>query len=293
MKNEKWTTDEHYVPEVLLRGFTSQYVPCSAKEDVAYRLWRYDLALGVQKQVSVNDICFRKNLYEFFTDHGEITERNYLEKCFGRLETAFGKYRTQLERKAFTTANYRSRCFLNNKEKHFWMAFIVIQMLRNPETLKDATKKCAEFTKQPISDRVARNLALYHCFSIFTEPTEDSMERNLFANLVWSMRNLGFLVLVDNEERLITSERALYVRGLETQNGEIECERVLFPVTAKICLVLQKKQKGYLSNIVLPINDKQRKNVLYWLSREGHKVVYSKHKFDEVELSIIHGNKIP
>lgn len=82
--NNKPTKRQHYIPQVLLRGFSPDYLNKNSSKDVSkYRIFTYNLNKSNQneKAIPIKDICFEKNLYEIKDENENIICINHLEKC--------------------------------------------------------------------------------------------------------------------------------------------------------------------------------------------------------------------
>ncbi|RHQ88520.1 DUF4238 domain-containing protein [Clostridium sp. AF21-20LB] len=111
------TKNQHYIPQVYLRGFSPEYEKGSKSyPNSRYTIYCYDLNVKKQKyeSVPIKSICYIKYLYEVTGHSGEIVLPNYLEHFFAGIEKMFSDFRSGLERKAFIEDNYRTNCFLTN-----------------------------------------------------------------------------------------------------------------------------------------------------------------------------------
>ena len=123
---------------MYLRGFSPEYSRLENCEKKRYTIYFYDFEKErmIENSVPIKSVCYEKNLYEVTGDDGDIVCINYLETCLSGLEHMFGKYRSDLEAKAFNKENYKIKCFLKRGEKAFWITYMTIQILRLPETLE-------------------------------------------------------------------------------------------------------------------------------------------------------------
>lgn len=80
---EKPTTNEHFIPQMYLRGFSE-----IKKRDKSL-IWQFNLKTMQQTpvQVDIQDICSEKHLYEIKGSDGSIIAQNTIEKTFGKIET--------------------------------------------------------------------------------------------------------------------------------------------------------------------------------------------------------------
>ena len=75
----------------------------------------------------------------------------------------FGNFRYELERKVYIEDNYKTKCFLANKEKVFWVTYISVQILRLPQILKLAETVSLETWEDQINTMQAQNIARMFC----------------------------------------------------------------------------------------------------------------------------------
>ena len=122
---------------MYLRGFSPEYSRLENCEKKRYTIYFYDFEKErmIENSVPIKSVCYEKNLYEVTGDDGDIVCINYLETCLSGLEHMFGKYRSDLEAKAFNKENYKIKCFLKRGEKAFLITYMTLQILRLPETL--------------------------------------------------------------------------------------------------------------------------------------------------------------
>ena len=105
-KGSKITKKQHYIPQVYLRGFSPEYgnncIPVSK-----YTVFCHDLTGRNQfrNPIPIKSICYEKYLYEVTGRDEEIVLTNHLEDFFLIIEKMFGKYRCELENKAYIHDN--------------------------------------------------------------------------------------------------------------------------------------------------------------------------------------------
>ena len=274
-----------------MRGFSPFYhhqssIEMTAKENVVYF---YDIKYKQQSDIAVpiKSISFKKRLYEVTDDAGKIVCPNHLEHVFRGFEGKFSEFRGRLERKAFFEDNYRTNCFLDGEEKRFWLTYILVQMLRDPFLLEEVESAIKEYWKDDVDDIKARNAARALCLPFFGEISSDSPEAMVFNSVLDRMLSMSFSVGVDLSGYLITSDRAYYAQA-DTMPFE-ECERIIFPVTSKICLILHggKKKKRTRKNYLFPIDDTTRKEIFCSIAYAASEKIYANHKLCEDELKML------
>ena len=125
----------------------------------------------------------------------------------------FGNYRRELENKAFLEENYKTKCFLTNEEKAFWMTYIIIQMLRMPKVLQLTEDLSLKIWENEINTKQAKNIARMYCLPFFREMEENNSEElAVFNALLNPMETMTFGVGVDRQAKIITSDKPVYMR---------------------------------------------------------------------------------
>ena len=79
------TKNQHYIPQVYLRGFSPEYEKGSKSyPNSRYTIYCYDLNVKKQKyeSVPIKSICYIQYLYEVTGHSGEIVLPDYLEHFF-------------------------------------------------------------------------------------------------------------------------------------------------------------------------------------------------------------------
>ena len=290
MEEKQFTVDEHYLSQVYLRGFVPGYTPGETYDKKKkYFIWRYDVVSGEQIEVSTKSQCSVDNLYELFGKNGEYLLRNHLEKAFGDIEKKFASQRLKLEKKAYYKDNTKTKCFLDKDEKDFWVLFIVLQILRHPDTIDSAAKLAKEIIDRSLSDQQARNFALSHCAPFVYEADENNKTTQLLIDMAAPMRGMDFTVLYDEEGRFITAEKSVYVEAKAHPEKTLDYKLVVFPITSFLCLALTKNAGERYKNQPVLANEMCRDDVLYWFSRTNM-IVYSNHELTNKEIAIIHGD---
>ena len=288
---DKRTRKQHYIPQVYLRGFSPEYKQKDGKgkDKSKYTIHCYDLEKMRQypQAVPIESICFEKDLYEVTNDKEEIVLPNYLETMLGSLENMFGEYRRKLEQKAFRLENLNTRCFLTKDEKDFWIAYMVIQILRMPDTLKSAEELGQEFWKG-LNSNQARNFAREVCLPFFTEIKEGSREAVLVEAFSKPMQTMSVVIGVDTAGNIITGDKPIYFYSPSFSFNDIE--RVLFPITSKLCLYLVggEEKKLLPKNTLFQIDAEDLEEITKSMTQAADKMIYSNHRLSKRELKQVH-----
>lgn len=289
-KDKNMTKKQHYIPQVYLRGFSPEYVDKNNEIPLSrYTIYCHDLTKEVQsyKPVPIKSVCYKNYLYEVTGHDGEIVLPNHLEKFFIEMEKMFGKYRHNLERKAFITENYSMNSFLTQEEKLFWITYILIQILRIPQILELAEQIGLETWEEELTNKEAQNIARLVCLPFFREITEGNKETMVFDTLFEPMRSMSFGIGVDVQERIITSDKPVFVHSKEFSCKEYE--RIIFPISSQICLFMfgNEDKKKQRKNFLFQIDDDYREEIIKSMSASAFEKVYSNHIFNKKERKYI------
>lgn len=284
------TKKQHYIPQVYLRGFSPEYVNKNNEIPLSrYTIYCHDLTKETQtnKAVPIKSICYKDYLYEVTGHDGEIVLPNHLEKFFSAMEKMFSIYRHELERKVFITENYRTKFFLTQKEKAFWVTYIIIQILRTPQILELAEQISLETWEEDLTNKQAQNIARLFCLPFFKEMTEENKETRVFYSLLEPMKSMSFGIGVDVQKRIITSDKPVFVCTSDFPCEEYE--KIIFPISSQICLFMfgNEEKKIQRKNFLFPINESHREEIIKSMSATAFEKVYSNHIFDKKERKYI------
>ena len=281
MSNGKQLTKkQHFIPRVYLRGFSidDNNITDNDKKRINY----YDLINDEFKtDVKINTQCCEKNIYELTDEKGDQILPNYLEKALGLLEIQFPKYRDKLRGKAFIDDNYKTKSFLTHEEKVFWIVYMTLQLMRDPQILKATEEATIELLN--INTNQARNIARQLCLPLFNEINENSPESKLIDAFMNPMLNMSFAVCVDKEARFITSDKPVNVYSEKMPCKEYDF--IIFPISAELCLLMfGGEEKGINGrNNLLPITDEIREIIFCNIVDNANDKIFLNHKTDKKE----------
>ena len=157
-------------------------------------------------------------------------------------------------------------------------------MLRSPQAINDGTKLAKEMFGDELSDRQAKNVAVYGCLPFFKELKPDDSEM-LILDYFWnSMKSLTFRIGVDNTNSIITTDMPVFVYS-PTKSGD-NVEKVIFPITSEICLFMYQKNT-VPNNSLMKISDQLRKEIFCNMVVCADKMLFSNHAFTKEELEWI------
>lgn len=280
-KGDGLTHNQHFVPQVYLRGFSD--------DDI--RVFYYDLTSCKSSRVAVpvKSICFEYDLYEAKNEQGDYLFANHIEKSMAILERMFADYRKKLERKGFLKENFITKCFLTHEEKIFWITYISVQIMRSPKVLSIAKNFSKEYLKNDVSMCIAENIALSYCLPFFTELSEDS--QNAFCSFLNPMLNMSFNIgVIQGDEELFTSDDPIYIHA----NWPCEeYDQIIFPITSKLCLFMYggEYKAVHKKNCLFPIEKEMLAEINRAIAYRADKMIFSAkqlNKQQEDEICRIH-----
>lgn len=289
-KKDIITQKQHYIPQVYLRGFSPEYEKDNKSVSYSrYTIYCHDLNSEKQNYnaVPIKSICYRENLYEVTGCSGEIVRPNHLENFFSSIEKMFGKFRNRLERKEFIEDNYRTKCFLANDEKVFWITYIIIQILRMPQILEMAESLCKDTWGEKVDLKQTKNIARMFCLPFFKELDEDSDEAFIINALFKPMKNMSFGVGIDRSKSIITSDNPIYVFAKSYPCEEYD--EIIFPVSSGTCLFLfgNENKAKHQKNFLFPIKDEIRQEIIKAMATSSFGKLYSNHVLNKLEQNCI------
>lgn len=274
---------------MYLRGFSPEYSRLENCEKKRYTIYFYDFEKErmIENSVPIKSVCYEKNLYEVTGDDGDIVCINYLETCLSGLEHMFGKYRSDLEAKAFNKENYKIKCFLKRGEKAFWITYMTLQILRLPETLEIIENVAKQMFGNEIPEHKLKSAVRSICLPFFKELTPGDPLVRIFDFFVNQLGSMNIAVGVDRTGRIITSDNPVFICSKEA--SPLNFEKIIFPVSSKICLFLlmDNDKEKYYKNVCFEINESFREEIVKNMSARAFNKIFSNHILDCTEMRYI------
>ena len=249
MSNKSITIKEHYIPQFYLRNFSNDNK----------RVFQYQIHSNLQsKQVSIDSICYEKNLYEFRNNGGEIVHKNLIEDCFAIFESEISKVLKSIESKSSIEDNFLTPCFLTTREKGLLIFFLATLILRNPDVLNAAQETAKEFWGDNINDNISYNISLEYCLPIYKNI--DPQERNILNSALKLFENMTFQIVNSSKDCFFTSDNPVIIFS---KNGFKEVDEVFFPLSPRNLLYMRsyKLTKMELRNRMVYVDNKQMKSL--------------------------------
>ncbi len=271
------TVDEHYVPQAYLQGFSSD-----SKSIYAYRIRD---AFQPNGPVPIKSICYKKNLYELRNENDEIVAINHLENFLCAFESDFGKYKKQLEGKAFIEANHHSLHFLSKEEKEFWRIYIAVQMMRTPQILQFVQEIVENELQGQLKANEARTVTLKACLPFFQHIKEG--DKSFLFDTIQGMNDMHFAVGVDNTDSIFTSDYPLFIMSPSQTVDSIE--QVILPITSRLVLILNggNQKKAFKKNCLFSIEQDDLEIVKKSIACSAGEWIYSKRPLTPQEVEIV------
>lgn len=242
-KGDRPITKQHTVPKVYLKRFSD--------DKTRIRYYDFEKHEYSKCRVEIEDICLKKNIYEFLNEDGNIDSVNLLEKQLGKYEKMFNGYCNKLESMMDPQSlSYRAKT-VSNEDAAYWTLYTVLQYLRSCHTISSLQKQLSSIYPDSSENQI-KNTVLYQCLPIFVSPTGRN-ELAFDRILTWFLE-MEFSVAFSPYFEFITSDNP--VCGVEDANRGV-C-RFVFPVTRNIAIqFIDKTDRGYQNGrtISYPTNE--------------------------------------
>ncbi|SFX83012.1 DUF4238 domain-containing protein [Ruminococcus sp. XPD3002] len=280
MLKNKPTVNEHFIPQFYLRSFTMD----------GERLYQYDVISNKQtlNPVSIQSICYKKNLYEFTDNSGNFINRNLIETCFGKFEGEFANVFHSILSKANNNANYQTLCFLSTKEKSFLIFFISTLILRNPDIINIAQQTAFESINKNVTDATARNIALQTCLPIYNKLIPE--DKNLLCLMLKLFENMSFQIVKTNKKCFLASDKPVILHGSYDEKSMIsKIDEVIMPISSYLLLYMKplKKTKKEYYNRLVEINTNGINYFNSAIAQHCQRWIYSNSRFTEKQIKWI------
>ncbi len=278
MAEEQHTKEQHYVPRVLLQGFSTD----------SRFLYEYNIKAdrAIKTPVDIESVCREKYLYELRNEQGEIVNLNYLEKVLCQIEGKFADFRRNLLKKAVFKENYQTASFLTTEEKEFWLFFTALQIARNPTSLQGIKEFILKEMPGDYSDQEAQNLAAKICLPFFSTP--DRWELNMLTFVISILKDKALTVGYTETDDLFTSDHAAY--GSKNPDEMLpQFQRLWFPIASNCALIFSDPELiGPAGrNRLIPLDEDDIRNMNKGIAYIATRMVLSKHPFSDADLKLI------
>lgn len=274
------TKKQHYVPQVYLRGFSTNNK----------QIWSYTLSpLDSGKYVAIESVCRENYLYELKDNDGNWLTPNWIERILSILEGMFAENLRRLEKKAFLKENYRTKSFLTTEEKTFWKLFVAVQMMRSPVVLREANTVVKELANGQLTDNQIRALAVSQCLPLFSELKPE--DKNVFTVFLKPLLTMSTAIGVDENGTMFTSDDPVYCYSSQRENilQIEEYEKIVFPLTSNLVLLMfgGEMAKEYDRNRLFPLDYEAQEDIKLSIAYSAENRVFSKTKLFSSDIELI------
>ncbi len=284
---DKPTVDEHYIPQMYLKGFSTVKTSKKPNKETAY-IWQFNVKSMQQTKVPVNvcNICFEKDLYEIRDNTGSIVAQNYIERIFGLIENNTRRVINSIIHKSQNEKCLNCSRVFSEEDKSYLIIFLTSLLYRDPQTIERGIKFLEE--KHPnIDRREARNFTLMNLLPLNIDPEWD--KNTIIRSAVLMFDNMFLQVGITDDDIIITSDRPLIIWPSNGKISEYKPQAVAFPLTSRLVLYL------YPTDIIKPderccffkMNDQYIKEIQLNTAMHAQNWIYSKNKLSDDQLKII------
>jgi len=280
MPNEnKPTTDEHYISQFYLKGFSPD----------KNRVYQYDIQNWKKYPlISTRKICFKKNLYEFTNESGDIVACNTIEKALSKYESVFHDLLINIANKANDFRNTKTHSFLTSREKTLLVGLMSIQIMRMPNFI-EMGEEIALQINQNIQPYEARNFTLLSSFQFLTEA--ESNEKNLFFYIANWFADKTFIILKSNTHNIFTSDNPIFMHSKNKYSTDIELkpDKIIYPLSSNLVLYMLplKEMPHNCRNRLFPMSSEHLREIHQSISVTAKRFLYSYRSLTNDEICII------
>ena len=228
---EKPTTNEHFIPQMYLRGFSE-----IKKRDKSL-IWQFNLKTMQQTpvQVDIQDICSEKHLYEIKGSDGSIIAKNTIEKTFGKIETNVSRVIRSIQTKSKNENCLNCSTILSEDDKSYLIIFITSLLYRTPETIEAGISSLKK-TNPEMDNRSVRNFTLFNLLPLGIDTEWD--KNTIIRTAIKRLSGMAFQIGITDNDVVITSDRPVIIWPPKEDEPYNRPQAVAFPLTSKLLLYL-------------------------------------------------------
>lgn len=290
-KEKNPTTDEHFVPRMHLRRFSERKQKKSKFKDL---IWAFNLTTMEQlpNQIPIEDICYKKHLYEFKDSDGDFIDRNRVENTLSTYEKAFSIAIDQILRNAEIDRNLLTKCFLSPKEKVLLTAFMTLQILRYPFVLSSAEDLLNEMFPDQLKAHEARNVAVWSCLDSFIDGKFDVEKNSIFWRIANWFEDMAFIIGRSKEPVFFTADRPIFLFHSKRDTIDFSLDRpekIIFPLSPTIVLYMVPNSEETRSkrNVLMKLPDKFIQEVQWSIAECASEWIYSRYPITKAQIRLI------
>ena len=270
----KPTVNEHYVPQVYLRGFATDSNP-----ERIYRLSLSNISAGC-KNVKINSQLVEKNLYEIKTDNNIFIGRNYIEKCFQEKETLFGEYRSKLFSEIEVCKDSNQIKYLSKEVRDFFTNFTLLQMVRLARIVKSACNKASDDLNKYTKAYEAHILTYFKLFPFFDkEKTLPLVGQSMVEEMTPWLNEMVFFAGYFESNILFTSDNPVfaYIDNFDTK----EPTEIFFSLSPQCVIIFLHRDENnqIYDNQIIPLSNELASHIQICTIKNAQDALYSSYEF--------------
>ncbi len=252
------------------------------------RIWSYSLdPMDSGKLVPIKSVCVENFLYEIRGEDGELLAPNVMESILSQFEGMFAKELRTLQRKAQYKENYKTKCFFTAREKAFWKLYVTIQMMREPNVIREAHDYTKSFLGDQLNERQISALAISQCLPFFSKLEPE--DKSAFSAFLQPLLSMSIAIGVDESGTLFTSDNPVYCYTPQKDIVQTEYERIVMPLTSELVLILLGGElaKAHDKNRLFPLDNEGRESVKLAIAYSARSRVFSERALGKTDREII------
>ncbi len=285
-KNNSPTIKQHYIPQYYLRGFSKD----------GNCVFQYDVNEMKQLPLThVKEICFEKNLYEFYDCNNNIVARNSVENKLRHWESIFNNNIIEIKEKSQKVSKFPHMSFLSEKQMAVLIFNMAIQVLRMPNIIQSGTDIFLNMNKDLITSNQARNHTILECLPVH-KPL-DINENSILNTVIKWFENMYFCVGITEKSNIFTGDMPVVLYSDDVSkaiNGEKKANDITYPLTSNLVLFMMPPDdsKAQFDNVLFKMSDSQVELAKDRIVSLTNRWIYSENELSEDDIRIIKKYKI-
>lgn len=251
------TKKQHYIPRMILKNHTFIVIPRRHPE-----IYQYEIDKAVEREVRIDKICYKNNLYEMKDNDGNIQNRNLIENTLSCYERQWDRIIRKIEMRSND---------ITQSDVAFIYTLFSIQIMRMPliqgMTVDWIQEQWPNLSNEE-SCRYAKALTLP--LGQFDESTNILLAK--WTELCCSRRIMVYISKAKDEPFILNRE--FPVTGIFSADKPEDDAEMYFPISSHICLGLINGEPDKVTYVDTPY---EFVRVINWLTcaKEGTKILYS------------------
>lgn len=284
-KDKKPTKDQHYVPQVYLRGFSPDSKEMVDKDKM--RIFRLPLhrIIDGNANVPIQSQAYVKYLYEVYDNEDRMVSVNYIENCLCDLENEFGRRVTRMLDK-LESGNISK---ITDEERDFWESYISLQMVRTHEVIEAAKTFTENIFSGWMSKQESAALVMLKLFPFFSDITDiESVGEDIVSLHRKKLKDRIMCFGIDSNDSIFTSDKP--VCGFVDNWESLNISGVIFPITSNcvLCFFNPATTPKEWDNSIFYLSEEAIQYIKKCIVVNAKTCLYSKSSFQEDELEFIY-----